>query len=139
MSSYLSFYVVPKRKSEAEPKDYRIVVSYSRSCEIYQRFSEEMFIAYAGNEDKYTTLDLDSVTRVIKSFNDDIKKAQNRLTEYEKYASTNPDYISEIIDMKEYIEELQYWRDKTSFIQDMVEELSYNYESGIEEICCNVD
>lgn len=138
MSSYLSIYVVPKRKTKDEPKKYVILTAYSRNTDIYQYFNDTISPAYAGNEDKYTSLTKDSVSAVLDSFKEDIDSANKRLVEYEKYANNNPDYINEIIELKEYIEDLQYWKDKTSFIQDLVGDIDY-YDSGIEEVCCNVD
>lgn len=139
MSSYLSFYIVPRRKYKKEPKKYIILIAYSRGTEIYQYFNENLSIAYAGNETKYTTLSAEDVATVIKNFKEDIDKSYNRLIEYEKYASTNPNYIQEIVDLKDYIDELSYWKDKTSFIADMINEIKVNYSSGIEEVCCNID
>ena len=43
-----------------------------------------------------------------------------------------------IIDYKEQINDLLYWRNKASFIADMVEEANL-YDSGIEEVCCIID
>lgn len=138
MSSYLSFYIVPKRKSEEEQKQYIILTSYSRSCDIYQYFNDNLNVAYAGNEDKYTTLTAEDITLVINDFKRDIDNASKRLIEYEKYAPNNPEYIDEIIELKKYIEDLQYWKDKTSFIADMIEDTKF-YSSGVEEVCCNID
>ena len=138
MSSYLSFYVVPKRKSEEEQKQYIILTAYSRSCDIYQYFNDNLNIAYAGNEDEYTTLTTENIASVINDFKRDIDNAFKRLVEYEKYAPNNPEYIDEIIELKKYIEDLQYWKDKTSFIVDMIEDTKF-YSSGIEEVCCNID
>ena len=138
MSSYLSFYIVPKRKSEEEQKQYIILTSYSRSYDIYQYFNDNLNVAYVGNEDKYTTLTAEDITLVINDFKRDIDNASKRLIEYEKYAPNNPEYIDEIIELKKYIEDLQYWKDKTSFIADMIEDTKF-YSSGVEEVCCNID
>ena len=136
MSSYLSFYIVPKRKTQKESKKYIIIASYSRSTELYQYFDEHVHPAYCSSDIRYTPLSSEDVSSVLADFNDDISKAQARLTEYEKYAKDNPEYIDEIISTKEYIQDLQYWRDKASFIEDMLSDRSC-YEE-IEEICCNI-
>lgn len=137
MSSYLSFYIVPKRKSDSEEKQHIILTSFSRNSDIYQYFWENINPAYCGNEEKYTTLTKENVRRVIDDFEKDIDSYQKRLIEYEKYAGTQPDYIEEIINLKEEIENLIYWKNKTSFIQDIIEDISI-YDK-IEEICCNID
>lgn len=139
MSSYLSIYIVPKRKNEREEKEHILLASYSRSSDIYQYFDENLNIAWIGNSDEtpYTTLSKEDISHVLDEFTKDINTAQTRLTEYEKYAANNPEYIQEIIGLKEYISDLQYWKDKTSFIDDMIE--SIDYYDDIEEVCCNID
>lgn len=137
MSSYLSIYIVPKRKTKEEPKKYITLVSYSRNTDIYQYFSDVISPVYAGNEAKYTSLTNASISMVLYSFKEEIDSSKKRLVEYEKYAINNSDYINEIIELKEYIENLQYWKDKTSFIQDLIQEI--DFDSEIEEVCCNID
>lgn len=138
MSSYLSFYIVPKRKSDKEEKKHIIIASYSRSSEIYQRFYENLGVAYIADEQKYTTLSKEDIYRVKSDLKEDIEKTVKRYTEFERYAKDNPDYINEIIELKEYAEDLEYWKAKISFLQDIVEEAGM-YSSGIEEVCCNID
>lgn len=133
MSSYLSIYV---QKKGGKPT---ILTSYSRNTDIYQYFNENLNIAYAGNEEKYTKLDKSDIDLVIREFETAINSAKERLTLYEKYASGNSDYIQEILEVKEYIEDLTYWKDKTSFIADIVNDIEYNYEDGIEAVLCNID
>lgn len=138
MSSYLSFYIVPKRKSDKEEKKHIIIASYSRSSEIYQRFYENLGVAYIADEQKYTTLSKEDIYRVKSDLKEDIEKTVKRYTEFERYAKDNPDYINEIIELKEYAEDLEYWKAKISFLQDIAEEAGM-YSSGIEEVCCNID
>ena len=75
---------------------------------------------------------------VLDSFKKEIDYANKRLVEYEKYAINNSDLINEIIELKEYIEDLQYWKDKTSFIQDLISDID-SYDNGIEEVCCKIN
>ena len=138
MSSYLSFYIVPKRKSDKEPKKHIILATYSGSSDIYQYFDENVHPVFIGNSDEvlYTTLTSENIRNVLSDFNEDIHKAQIRLTEYEKYAKDNLEYIEEILSIKKYIEDLQYWRGKISFIEDIIGDMDIYKE--IEEICCNI-
>lgn len=139
MSSYLSIYIVPKRKSDKEQKKHLILAAYSRSSEIYQYFNEVINPVFIGSSEEtpYTTITEADINRVLKDFDDNINSAKNTLAEYEKHVASNADFIHEIISLKEYITDLQYWRDKTSFIADMVENASF-YDD-IEEVCCNID
>ena len=132
MSSYLSFYLV----SRAHPEEKLLLQSFSRSNEVYQRFSDNLNIAYAGNEEKYTKLTISDVESVIQDIDADITKAETRRTEYEKFCYGNPESIEEIISTKEYIRDLQSTRDYISFIRDILADLDY---SGFSDVLCNID
>lgn len=132
MSSYLSFYLVPK----VHPEERLLLQSFSRSNEVYQRFSDNLSIAYAGNEEKYTKLTVSDVESVIRDLDDDIAKAEARRAEYEKFCHGNSELIEEMISTKEYIRDLQSTRDYISFIRDILTDLDY---SGFSDVLCNVD
>lgn len=132
MSSYLSFYLVPK----AHPEERLLLQSFSRSNEVYQRFFDNLSIAYAGNEEKYTKLTVSDVESVIRDLDDDIAKAEARRVEYERFFHGNSELIEEMISTKEYIRDLQSTRDYISFIRDILADLDY---SGFSDVLCNVD
>lgn len=132
MSSYLSFYLVPK----AHPEERLLLQSFSRSNEVYKRFFDNLSIAYAGNEEKYTKLTVSDVESVIQDLDGDIAKAEARRVEYEKFYHGNSELIEEIISTKEYIRDLQSTRDYISFIRDILADLDY---SGFSDVLCNVD
>ena len=79
---------------------------------------------------------MDDIHRVLEDISSDIDSSQRRLTEFEKYASKNSDYVNEIISLKEYISELQYAKHQTEFIELILDEMEF-YED-IEEMCCNI-
>lgn len=132
MSSYLSFYLVPK----AHPEERLLLQSFNRSNEVYQRFFDNLSVAYAGNEEKYTKLTVSDVESVIRDLDDDIAKAEARRAEYEKFCHGNSELIEEMISTKEYIRDLQSTRDYISFIRDILTDLDY---SGFSDVLCNVD
>lgn len=132
MSSYLSFYLVPK----AHPEERLLLQSFSRSNEVYQRFFDNLSIAYAGNEEKYTKLTVSDVESVIRDLDGDIAKAEARRVEYEKFCHGNSELIEEMISTKEYIRDLQSTRDYISFIRDILADLDY---SGFSDVLCNID
>jgi hypothetical protein len=132
MSSYLSFYLVPK----AHPEERLLLQSFSRSNEVYQRFFDNLSVAYAGNEEKYTKLTVSDVESVIRDLDDDIAKAEARRVEYEKFCHGNSELIEEMISTKEYIRDLQSTRDYISFIRDVLTDLDY---SGFSDVLCNID
>lgn len=137
MSSYLSIYIVPKRKSDKEEKKHILLAAFSRNSEIYQYFSENIHPVFAGKEDSYTTITKESIREVVTDLSKDISNSKDRLAEYEKYAKYNPDYIQEIIELKQYISDLQYTQGKVAFIDDIVEDI--DFYKVIEEVCCNID
>lgn len=132
MSSYLSFYLVPK----AHPEERLLLQSFSRSNEVYQRFFDNLSVAYAGNEEKYTKLTVSDVESVIRDLDDDIAKAEARRVEYEKFCHGNSELIEEMISTKEYIRDLQSTRDYISFIRDILADLDY---SEFSDVLCNID
>ena len=132
MSSYLSFYLVPK----AHPEERLLLQSFSRSNEVYQRFFDNLSVAYAGNEEKYTKLTVSDVESVIRDLDDDIAKAEARRVEYEKFCHGNSELIEEMISTKEYIRDLQSTRDYISFIRDILADLDY---SGFSDVLCKID
>ena len=132
MSSYLSFYLVPK----AHPEEKLLLQSFSRSNEVYQRFFDNLSVAYDGNEQKYTKLTVSDVESVIRDLDDDIAKAEARRVEYEKFCHGNSELIEEMISTKEYIRDLQSTRDYISFIRDILADLDY---SGFSDVLCNID
>lgn len=60
----------------AHPEEKLLLQSFSRSNEVYQRFSDNLNIAYAGNEEKYTKLTISDVESVIQDIDADITKAK---------------------------------------------------------------
>lgn len=138
MSSYLSIYIVPKRKSNKEEKKHIIVAAFSRNSEIYQYFSENINPTFIGSiKPNYTTITGKSISDVVVDLNKDINSSKDRLAEYEKYAKDNPNYIQEIIELKKYISDLQYTKGEVCFIEEMVDGIDFYGE--LEEVCCNIN
>ena len=132
MSSYLTIYGVPK--NEGKPID---IVSFSRSHCIYSAICDEVNVAWAGESEVYTNLNTSDLDGVIHSIEDDIKSSAERLTLYEKYAANNPDYIEEIILLKEYLEELTTSKNYCEFLRYIISWTSLGF-SDFSQICCNV-
>ena len=135
MSCYLNIYITPKRKSETEEKKHLILLSYSRSSDVYEYFDHNLDIPWTGKEEKYLVLNKESVELVITDFKEDIKKAETRLTEYEKHVKDNSELIEDIISMKEYIEDLKFDLHTTYFILDLI--INNDIYEEFEEISCN--
>lgn len=138
MSSYLTFYAVPRRKSKDEKKQYIELISYSRSNDIYQLFNDNLQIVWAGNEEKYTSINKSDIDLLYSELNKDIDSATERVELYEKYAHDNRDYIEDIIETRHYIKDLQETKSKLSFLCDIITDAEMLDYSGVEEICCNI-
>lgn len=136
MSSYLTFYIVPKDEN-SKPVS---LISYSRNNQVYQYFNDTIHPAYIGmeGETQYTELTLEKINEVISELNQDLIKVRKRLEEYEKHASGNMDIIEEILNQKEWMEELQSTLNTINFIKELVVESTYNW-SDYNKILCNID
>ena len=132
MSSYLSFYLVPK----VHPEEKLLLQSFSRSSDVYQKFCDTLDIVYAGDEEKYTELTTNDVESVMHDIDTDIAKAETRRLEYEKFCHGNIESIEEIISIKEYMRDLQNTRDYISFLRDILADIEYG---GFKSVLCNID
>lgn len=97
MSSYLNFYLVPKQTikkyvfnnetATSEEQEVKLsegkpilLMSYSRSTNIYEAFDEALNPVFdGGEEDQYTELDNDKMQEVINEWKSDIAKTEQRL------------------------------------------------------------
>ena len=134
MSSYLTFYIVPK----AEDSKPLALISYSRNSGIYKSFYNSIHPVYIGDGDQYTELTKDKVDQVIFDLQEDINSAKRRLAEYEKHAAGNTEIIDYIIEQREYIDNLEYGLHKIEFIKDLVIDASYDC-TDFTKVLCNVD
>lgn len=132
MSSCLNFYVTPK--TENNTKQHLMLLTYSRNNMIYNYFKHNLDIPWAGDEEKYLSLDEKCISIVLTNINDDINKVEKRLTEYEKHSSS--EIIENIIEMKEDLEDLKECRSNIYFIMDLL--ITNNIIKDFEEISCNI-
>lgn len=137
MSSYLTFYLVPK----AEDSKPLSLISYSRSSDVYRYFNDTLHVKYITNNEgevQYTELTTDMVDEVLNDLKNDISKAEKRILEYEKHTSGNTEIIEYILEQKEYIEDLEWALHKIEFIRDLVYEASCS-GNKYNKVLCNVD
>lgn len=137
MSSYLSFYALPK----VEDNKPLCLICYSRNSKIYQYFNNNLHVAYIEDSEgntQYTELTVAKVNEVLEDLKNDIDKTNKRIAEYEKHANGDEKIIEYIIEQKEYIEDLEWASHKIEFIQDLIYEASYNH-TDYSKILCNID
>lgn len=157
MSSYLTFYLVPKktRKKYDFNKDDGhteievelstgtplVLMSYSRSNEIYHAFNESLNPAYAGNEEKYTELTIDKCKQVIDDLERDIKSTEKRLAiNYKmlKEGGYSSELWQDIHSMEEYLSEQKETVESVKHIENIVYETANGY-NDFEKVLINVD
>lgn len=156
MSSYLSFYLVPKKTktkygydsekghteeeikvSEGEPL---LLMSYSRSSEVYQSYNDTLNPVYAGDEDKYTELTYEDAKRVIEEFESDLKKTEKRLSVSYKMLKERYDgeLWTEIQSTEEYLDEQKATLEELKHIANLVYECT-NKWTDFEKVLINID
>ena len=136
MSSYLTFYIVPKEEGSKPIA----LLNYSRNNDIYQYFVDNVRVTFVGIEEnpQYTELTEEKIDWVIHDLKSDISKAQKRVEEYEHHVDGNMDIIEEIISQKDYIDDLKYALSETEFIKQFVTEATHSW-SDYNKVLCNVD
>lgn len=154
MSSYLNFYLVPRKKSQ-EPNNPNLIheevkplhfLSYPRSSDIYQSFHEILSPVFIGNGDDYNYQELTykDALRVRDSINRDIEQAEKSLDKIcEAFNSIeNPSieftnqHTNEYVSKKEYIEELQETKAEIDGILNWLGDIEY---SDFEKVLINID
>ena len=155
MSSYLSFYLVPKKtktrytydENGGHEEEIKIsdgkplyLMCYSRNTDIYQSFNETLNVAYAGNEEKYTELTYEDAKRVVSEFENDIKITEKRLeTDYKmlKEGGYHDDLFSEIQGMEDHLSEQKESLEELKYIASSVYEWTNN--TDFEKVLINID
>lgn len=144
MSSYLTFYGIPKIDNGEKENNNDIntspiaIVGFSRSSDVYRYFYENCNIASSYDEEKYSEITQSDINNVESDILDSIRFSEKRLNEYEKYANGNPEYISEILNIKEYLESLYKVLHYVEFIEYIVTDAELNYGSGFTKIMANI-
>ena len=155
MSSYLIFYVIPKKTkthykedgtSEAVEVSKGVplaLMSFSRNSNVYQSFYEYLSPTYIGdNEPKYDELEESDMTYVINKLREDLEDAKTRhqnklkvlgaLTGFHDY-----DTLNQLIDEEDFIKEKEENLNELIWLKSFLFEIKYgDFE---EKILMNID
>ena len=138
MSSYLTFYLVPK----GEDKKPLALISYSRNSDIYQWYCDIINPAYIGNDEnniKYTELTDKMAQSVVDAAEEELSNSkitlQNRVDACKELGHTE-DAIDLVVSTKEYIAELENTVKELQFIAYLVSDTQY---SDFEKVLINID
>lgn len=147
MSSYLTFYLVPK-KEKLESQEPLALMAFSRNNVIYQAFSENAAIAFIGNGDKpnYTEITKDLITSIEKSLQEDFEKTKSRTEAKLKALKELPElkgealeeYLYEATEMPSYIEELEQTLNYINFMSSIICDIDLGY-TDFEKVLANID
>ena len=138
MSSYLTFYLVPKGENQKP----LMFTSYSRSTDVYQAYYEELHPAFIGNgnEPNYTELTPEKALQVVNAAKDNLKKAEtalnNRIAACKELGNMSDEAIQDIAKTKDYIEDLKYNLAELQCIYCWIGDVEY---SDFEKVLINID
>lgn len=158
MSSYLSFYLVPKKykktykfnkdnghtetEVELSKGEPLLFMSYSRSSEVYQAYDDALDIVFCGmNETQYTELTYEKAKHVIQIFEENIRRTEARLkTDYKmlKEGGYSSELWEEIHSFEDYVSEQKSTLVELKSIANMVYDVYEDY-NDFEKVLINID
>lgn len=142
MSSYLTFYGIPKKH-----KDEHITLwSFSRNSQVYQRFNETGQVAFIGNDDtpKYSIVTSDICNDAIQSLKDEIKGFKQQVKTYQELvdkSKTGEEMFDNIQSRNSFKEDIKEFKHTIHFISaiEMLVRDTENDFTGFSQIVANVD
>lgn len=147
MSSYLNFYLVPRKKKGQRKKQKPLLFhSINRANPIYGKFYETLNPTFIGNDEEYhySELSYDDVKNVISSLKEDISETEKRfkrrieaIKELKNIKDNElDDYVTDYLDTKDYLDELNEALTEIEYIGIWVDDIEY---SDFEKVLINVD
>lgn len=130
MSSYLTFY---GKKNEKIVE----IVSFCQNSEVYQYFHDNMNIPWYGETEKYMEVNSADVDEVIDDVSNLLNIQQKRVNEYRRNVASNPDFINDILEYDDSIEETKQTLHYCEFI-GMIVNNAGKYKNGFDKILCNI-
>lgn len=157
MSSYLTFYLVPKiskkkydynkddghtetevKLSEGKPL---ALLYYSRNTDVYQAYRDTLNPAYTGMEEKYTEVTYSDAERVVTEFENDVKRVEDRLAiNYKmlKEGGYSYELWEDIQSMERHLREQKETLNELKYISSLVYECTHEW-CDFEKVLINVD
>lgn len=128
MSSYLNLYLKLKPKEDENgnlvSEKPVFFASFCSSHPLYEAL--EQYVTYGSGDvdDRYTKLTPSIIQYAVSETSEALSKWKIRISELEKHAGGNMEIISEIIENKEYLDELQETYTQLLFIKNIVDDLA---------------
>lgn len=130
MGSYLNIYGILEEDDNKIPK---LIVSIKNTNEIYKYFVENLNYC---SSNVFNELCISDITAMLNNIDENLCQATKRLLEYERYAHQNSDLIQDIIEQKEYIEEIKKIKHQIKFLFYIIRDCNDGY-SSFEKIMYN--
>ena len=145
MSSYLTFYLVPKKEISEKQEPLKLL-SVSRNSDIYRAYYENTSIAYIDSENQYTELTKEISNHVLNALKSELIDAKKKSELKIKALQALPklegeslkDYLYETTEYVEYLKELESTLNYVDFISYIVEDISSGY-TDFEKVLINID
>lgn len=157
MSSYLNFYIVPKKSKkkyhfDAESKTEKeevveiskgepvLLMSISRADEVYQAFNDTLNPPYFYKGNEFSELTYDDVRRVVTDFEKSVKSTEDRLKvtyKMMKESGYHEELFEEIMSFENYLSEQKETLSELKSISSLVYNITEDY-TDIEKILINV-
>lgn len=149
MSSYLNFYLVPKKKENNEEEQKPLLfTSYSRNSGVYQAYREKVNPEYIGNDEEYhyTELTKEKAQYTVDDTKESLQtlklRLDNRISAYREMPNLNKevadDFIEDYVSTREYSRELEDTIKELQFIANLVSDISNDY-TDFEKVLINID
>lgn len=116
MSSYLNLFL-KERGSK-----YLSFMSFNRNSDIYQLIDEEIPCLYSSKSDK-KKITPEALSNIIKDLSNNIAKNSERLSIMKECNSS----IEDILDIKNYIDNLKRVLENISFLRNIATECTFDY------------
>ena len=157
MSSYLTFYLVPKKTRKKYGYDENegnteteeeistgkplVLFSFSRNNDVYQAYNNSLNPAYAGMEEKYTEVTYEDSQKVVNDFEEDLKSTEKRLEiNYKmlKEGGYSSELWEDIQSTEQYLSEQKDALNELKFISNLIYECTNDW-TDFEKVLINVD
>lgn len=102
MSGYLTITAHLKKNSKIKIE----IASFSRNSDIYTAFNDSgIRYAYPDGKTPPSEMKEEDFDQVLDDLKESIENSRKRLSDYEIYVKDKPEYVEDITELKEYIEE----------------------------------
>ena len=154
MSSYLTFYLVPKKtrtkhNDDGTSEEIEIskgvplsLMSFSRNSNVYQSFYEYLHPVYIGNDEpKYDELDVKDIDIIIERLKDELDESrefhQNKIKVLKNLGtSLDRDTLNQLIEEEDIIAEKEKDLNEIIWLKSFLSNIKY---SDFDKILINID